>query len=85
MAGNGAHSPADRFVTWYNALHDSERAAFAAQVIDPAGGESPEHFAMIDWINTVSDVTMADYDKVSELWSAGIVEVGDDGIARNRP
>ena len=50
---------------------------------DPTGNEQHEVFA--DWVNAVDDTTVDDYDRITELHSIGVVEIGDDTHAHFRP
>lgn len=71
-----------RFVKWYNAL-DADSQTLIAERCDAESGESFEGSAATDWVSS-TDATLEDYDTVSEMISAGCVELGDDGIMHNR-
>lgn len=69
------------FTAWFNALEQAERQRYQALDRDD---EEDSHEAMADWVNSTPGTTIEDYDRVTELHSMGIVEIGDDAHAHYR-
>lgn len=65
-----------RFAAWFNDLDPVDRRNVETE-------EGP-HDAFADWVNQSPGTSTEDYSRVTELYSHGLVEFGDDGQAHFR-